>query len=135
MNAGKFAAPILLMAMLMTSLMAIAIRNLVDEGLSVFDATFLRLSIAAAVIVLAVIATRSWHVFKIKPRDLVFLILFAVIIGTAYYGEPLDLQDVLGVLLLVGSIIMISFADAKKRKGKDAASPESSDPVDGEISG
>ncbi len=78
MNAGKFAAPILLMAMLMTSLMAIAIRNLVDEGLSVFDATFLRLSIAAAVIVLAVIATRSWHVFKIKPRDLVFFILFAV---------------------------------------------------------
>lgn len=42
MNAGKLAAPILLMAMLMTSLMAIAIRNLVDEGLSVFDATFLR---------------------------------------------------------------------------------------------
>ncbi|MBQ3736347.1 MAG: hypothetical protein II855_05380 [Candidatus Methanomethylophilaceae archaeon] len=135
MNAGKFAAPILLVAMFMTSLMAIAIRNLVDEGLSVFDATFLRLSIAAAVIVLAVIATRSWHVFKIKPRDFVFFILFAVIIGTAYYGEPLDLQDVLGVLLLVGSIIMISFADAKKRKGKDAASPESSDPVDGDISG
>lgn len=315
MNAGKLAAPTLLMAMFMTSLMAIAIRNLVDEGLSVFDATFLRLSIAAAVIVLAVIATRSWHVFKIKPRDLVFFILFAVfkflsdytlfhsldtisvglaallqniapyfvmvmafflfrekvggvtlfavmmgsfgcilmsgkalmsqsidvsgivsallsafflgtffvgsrinndrgystatylafvfigaalaalpfsnigdiatgmtkpsvlfnalslgivmtmipyyiigwstrylspvtvavicvsevifavIIGTLYYGEPLDIQDILGVLLLVGSIVMISLADAKKRKGKDAASPESSDPVDGEISG
>ena len=134
MNAGKFAAPILLVAMFMTSLMAIAIRNLVDEGLSVFDATFLRLSIAAAVIVLAVIATRSWHVFKIKPRDLAFFILFAVIIGTFYYGEPLDLQDVLGVLLLVGSIIMISFAD-RKGKSKDEAPPESSDTVDGEISG
>ncbi|MBP5394583.1 MAG: hypothetical protein J6Y18_01575, partial [Candidatus Methanomethylophilaceae archaeon] len=78
MDAGKFAAPILLLAMLMTSLMAIATRNLVDAGLSVFDATFLRLSIAAIVLVLAVVATRSWHVFRIKPTDLPFFILFAV---------------------------------------------------------
>ena len=63
MDAGKFAAPILLLAMLLSSLMAIAIRNLVDAGLSVFDATFLRLSSAAVVLVLAVVATRSWHVF------------------------------------------------------------------------
>ena len=78
MELGKFAAPILLLAMLLSSLMAIAIRNLVDAGLSVFDATFLRLSIAAVVLVLAVVVTRSWHVFRIKPKDLPFFILFAV---------------------------------------------------------
>lgn len=61
-------------------------------------------------------------------------VIFAVLIGTLYYGEPLDTQDILGVLLLVGSIIMISFAD-RKGKSRDEAPPESSDPVDGEISG
>ena len=78
MDAGKLAAPFLLLAMLLSSLMAIAIRNLVDAGLSVFDATFLRLSIAAVVLMLAVVATRSWHVFRIKMKDLPFFILFAV---------------------------------------------------------
>ena len=61
-------------------------------------------------------------------------VIFAVIIGTFYYGGPLDVQDILGVLLLVGSIVMISFAD-RKGKNKDEAPPESSDPVDGDISG
>ena len=78
MNAGKAAAPLLLLAMFLSSLMAIAIRELVDAGLSVFDVTFLRLSIAAAVLVLAVVATRSWHVFRIKLKDLPFFILFGV---------------------------------------------------------
>lgn len=165
MNAGKLAAPILLMAMLMTSLMAIAIRNLVDEGLSVFDATFLRLSIAALpfsnigdiatgmtkpsvlfnALSLGIVMTMipyyiiGWSTRYLSPVTVAVIcvseVIFAVIIGTFYYGEPLDAQDLFGVLLLVGSIVMISFADAKKRKGKDAASPESSDPVDGEISG
>ena len=124
MDAGKFAAPILLLAMLMTSLMAIATRNLVDAGLSVFDATFIRLSIAAAVLILAVVATRSWHVFRIRPRDLPFFILFGVFKFLSDYTlfHSLDTISVGLAALLQNTapyfVMVMAFFLFKERVGK-----------------
>lgn len=124
MDAGKFAAPILLLAMLMTSLMAIAIRNLVEAGLSVFDATFLRLSIAAAVLVLAVVATRSWHVFRIKSKDLPFFILFGIFKFLSDYTLFHALDEIsVGLAALLQNtapyfVMIMAFFLFKERVGK-----------------
>ena len=76
MNAAKLVTPLMLMGMFLTACMAISVRNLVDAGLSLLDVAFLRLSISAAVMILALLMTRKIGILKVRPRDMPFFVLF-----------------------------------------------------------
>ena len=43
-------------------------------------------------------------------------VVFAAMVGAFYFGEALDLQDVLGIAMMVGSIVLISKIESKSKK-------------------
>ena len=51
-------------------------------------------------------------------------VLFASIVGAVYFGEALDIQDALGVALMIGSIILISRASLKGDSPKSDGNPD-----------